>query len=83
MKKYKIVIFSNEYRWCKVFESTSRNAKKHLRDKSPSQDGAPQDGSVCEVCTMRGKAVSACAYSVERGYYYVTIAHAREVKDAF
>lgn len=39
MKKYSITV-TNGSGWRKEFESTSRNAKKHLRDNYGAQGGA-------------------------------------------
>ena len=64
MQKYKIEV-SNEQGWRDECESTSRNAKKHLRNFFGTQDGAR-----CTVRTMQGKFVCECRYSTEFGYYY-------------
>ena len=61
---YKVEV-SNGQGWGDEFESTSRNAKKHLRDNFGGQDGAR-----CTVRTKGGKVVCECRYSAEFGYYY-------------
>ena len=61
---YKVEV-SNGQGWRVVFESTSRNAKKHLIDHFGDQDGAR-----CTVRTKKGKVVCECRYSAEFGYYY-------------
>ena len=67
MKKYKITV-TNGSGWRKEYESTSRNAKKHLRDNYGAQGGAR-----CIVQKHNGEAVSGCEYSDEFGYYYITV----------
>lgn len=65
MKKYQITV-SNCNGWRKEFESTSRNARKHLAENYGMQNGAR-----CIVRTQAGAVVSACEYSAEFGYYYI------------
>lgn len=65
-QRYKIMA-SDGQGWWDECESTSRNAKKHLRNFFGAQDGA-----ICTVRTMRGKFVCECRYSSEFGYYYTT-----------
>lgn len=64
MKKYKITV-TNGSGGSIEFESTSRNAKKHLIDNFGRQDGAR-----CMVRTKGGKVICECRYSAEFGHYY-------------
>ena len=48
------------------FKSDSRNAKKHLRERVGTKNGA-----VCIIHTLSEKYVSACGYSDEFGFFYM------------
>lgn len=61
MKKFVITIISNFN--TVTFSSSSRNAKKHLRNNG---------GNMCIVKTISGTIVSCCKYSPENGFYYTT-----------
>lgn len=65
MKTYKITV-TNGQGSKKEFESTSRNARRHLREHYGAQGGAR-----CIVRTMDGETVCACEYSDEFGFYHI------------
>lgn len=67
MKKYSITLTAPNS-WDRVFQSNSRNARRHLADHFGGTFGAR-----CYVRDLNGNTVSACMYTAERGGQYVYI----------